>query len=57
MASQQIDHHAGMGRIEMLDQDESHPAIGGQRVEELAERVEAAGRRTERDDRKTTPRC
>jgi hypothetical protein len=27
MARQQIDHHAGMGWIEMLDQDEGHPDI------------------------------
>ena len=27
VAGQQLDHHAGMGRVKMRDQDESHPAI------------------------------
>jgi len=40
----------------MLDQDERHPAISRQRAKELAESVEAAGRRTKCDDRKTSPR-
>jgi hypothetical protein len=31
VARQQIHHHAFMGRIEVLDQDERHAAIGWQR--------------------------
>ena len=42
MAGQQLDHHAAMGRIEMLDQDEGHAGVGRQRVEELAKRIQPA---------------
>ena len=56
MAGQQIDHHARMGRVEMLDQDESHAGAGRQRGEQLAESLEAAGRGAEPDDRETVSR-
>ena len=36
----------------MLDQNEGHAGVGRQRVEQLAERIEAAGRGAEPDDRK-----
>ena len=52
MAGQQLDHQARMSRIEMLNQDERHPDIGGQRVEEATECVEAARGRAKRDDQK-----
>ena len=44
VAGQQIDHHALVLRIEMLDQHEGHAAVGRQRVEELLEGVEATCR-------------
>ncbi len=50
MAGQQIDHHARMGRVEVLDQNERHAAAGRQRVKKLAGGVEAAGRRADPDD-------
>jgi hypothetical protein len=34
MGGQKLDHHARMGGIEMLDQNESHAALGGKRREE-----------------------
>jgi hypothetical protein len=42
MSSQQLDHHALMRRIEMLDQDECHAAVGRECVEESLEGLEAA---------------
>jgi hypothetical protein len=54
MAGQQLDHQARMSRIEMLNQDERHPDIGGQRVEEATECVEAARGRAKRDDQKVS---
>ena len=44
VTGQQIDHHALVLWIEMLDQHEGHAAVGRQRVEELLEGVEAACR-------------
>jgi hypothetical protein len=41
---QQIDHHAFVRRIEMLDQDERHPNASWQSVDELPAGVKAAGR-------------
>ena len=51
MAGQQIDHHALVRRIEMLDQNEGHAGVGRERVEEPPEGIEAAGRGAEPDDR------
>jgi hypothetical protein len=48
---QQLDHHALMRRIEMLDQDEGHAAVGRQRVEEILEGLETAGRGADPDHR------
>ena len=51
MAGQQIDHHARMRRIEMLDQNEGHAGAGRERNKQPPEGVEAAGRGAEPDDR------
>ena len=51
MAGQQIDHHARMRRIEMLDQNEGHAGAGRERVEQPADSIKAAGRGAEPDDR------
>ena len=51
VTGQQIDHHALVLWIEMLDQHEGHAAVGRQRVEELLEGVEAACRSPERNNR------
>ena len=50
--AQQLDHVALPGRIEMLDDHECHAAVRRHRVEQLLERVEAASRRPDPDDRK-----
>jgi hypothetical protein len=39
-----------MGRIEMLDEDESHAATGGKGFDELSARVEATRRGADPDD-------
>ncbi len=51
VAGEQIDHHAGMRRIEMLDQDEGHAGAGGEHGEKSAAGIEAAGRGAQPDDR------
>jgi hypothetical protein len=51
VTGQQIDHHALVLWIEMLDQHEGHAAAGWQRIEELLERVEAARRSPEPHNR------
>jgi hypothetical protein len=51
MAGQQIDHHARMRRIEMLDQNKRHAGAGREAGEQPAGRIEAAGRGAEPDDR------
>ena len=51
VAGQQVHHHAFVGRIEMLDQDEGHAVAGGQRVHELPAGIEAARRGAYSDDR------
>ena len=48
---QQVHHHAFVGRIEMLDQDEGHAAIGRQRVHKLPASIKAARRGAYSDDR------
>jgi hypothetical protein len=42
--------------VEMLDQDEGHPAVRGKKVEELAEGFQAARGSTQPDNRKVTER-
>src|SRR5271166_1156282 len=51
MAGQQIDHHARMRRIEMLDQNEGHAGAGRERGEQPPGGIEAAGRGAKPDDR------
>ena len=51
MTGQQIDHHARMRRIEVLDQNEGHAGAGRERSKQPPESVEAAGRGAEPDDR------
>ncbi len=43
MAGQQLDQHAFMGRIEVLDQNEGEAGAGGQRVQKHPARVEPPG--------------
>src|ERR1700730_118300 len=58
MTGQQIDHHARMRRIEMLDQNEGHAGAGGERAEQAAEGIEAAGGGAEPDHREVVmPEC
>ena len=51
MTRQQVHHHAFMGRIEMLDQDERHAAGGGNCIHELSAGVQAARRGSYPNDR------
>jgi hypothetical protein len=51
VAGQQIDHHAFVGRIEMLDKDKSHAYVGWQRVNELATGIKTTRRGAYSDDR------
>ena len=51
VAGEQVDHHAFVGRIEMLDQDEGHADARRQRVDKLAARIEAAGGGADADHR------
>ena len=46
----QLRHEASVGRVQVLDEHERHAAGGGQRAEELRERVEAACRRAQAYD-------
>ena len=56
VAGQQIDHHALVLRIEMLDQHEGHAVVGRQGVEELLEGVETTCRRPQCNDREINAR-
>jgi hypothetical protein len=51
MAGQQIDHHARMSRIEVLDQNEGHAGADRERSEQPPEGIEATRRGAEPDDR------
>jgi hypothetical protein len=51
MAGQQLDHHACMRRIEMLDQDERHAGAGREGSEQPPGRIEATSRGAQPDDR------
>jgi hypothetical protein len=51
MAGQQIDHHARMCRIEVLDQYECHAGAGREGSEQPPGGIEAAGRGAEPGDR------
>ena len=52
VAGEQVDHHAVVARVEVLDDDEGHAVVGGQRAEQLPARVKAAGRGADRHDGK-----
>ena len=56
MPGQQIDHHAGMRRIEMLDQNKGHARAAGEHAEQPADGIKAASRSAEPDDRETISR-
>ena len=51
MAGQQIDHHARMRRIEMLDQNEGHAGAGREGGEQSPGSIEAPSRGAETDNR------
>ncbi len=51
MCGQQIRHHALMGRVEMLYQDESHAVMDRQSVEKAFECIKTTGRSPHSDDR------
>ena len=57
VAGEQVDHHAVVARVEVLDEDEGHAVIGGQRAEQLPAGVEAAGRGADRHDREIRRGC
>ena len=44
VSGEQVHHHALVGRVEMLDQNESHAVAGGQALHKLAARLQATGR-------------
>ena len=54
VAGQQVDHHAFVGRIEMLDQDEGHAVVGRQRADEFPARIKPARRGAYSDNREVT---
>ena len=56
MAGQQIDHHACMRRIEMLDQNKSHSGAGREDREQPAKSIKASRRGAEPDNRETVSR-
>jgi hypothetical protein len=49
-ALEQLHHRALVRRVEVLDDDVGHPAVGRHVLEELLERLEPAGRRADADD-------
>src|SRR6185437_10340741 len=55
MAGQQLNHHAFVGRVEMLDKNESHAVADAEALHELSARFEAARRRAHPDDQKVIP--
>ena len=42
--------HARVGRVEVLNEDERHPGVGGEAREKLRERLDASGRSADPDD-------
>lgn len=57
VVGQQVHHHALMGRIEMLDEDEGHAITVGKGFDELSACVEAARRRSDPDDQEVVCPC
>jgi hypothetical protein len=54
--AQELDHVALPGRVEVLDHDERHAAVGRHGAEQLLERLETARRRADPDDREGAAR-
>jgi len=54
VTSQQIHHHAFVGGIKMLHQDEGHAGSGRQRADELPARIEAACRGAHTNNREVS---
>ena len=50
VAGKQLDHHAFVGRIEMLDKDEGHAGAGRKRLQEFSAGIEATSRGAYSDD-------
>ena len=57
VTGEQFDQHAVVVGVEVLDQDESHPALGRQYVEQLSRCVEPARRCTDGDHWEAVPQC
>lgn len=55
-AGQNVRHLAFAPRIEVQHNHECTTTVGGHRIEEMAERLDAAGRRADADDRGGLPR-
>lgn len=55
MAGQQLHHHAFVGRVEMLDENESHAVADGEALHDLSTGIEAARRGAHPDDQKVIP--
>src|SRR6185312_5770817 len=55
MAGQQLNHHAFVGRVEMLDENERHAVTDGEALHELSTGIEAARRGAHPDDQKVIP--
>ena len=50
-ALQQFGHHALVGRVQVLDDDKGHAAVGRHVTEKVFEGLQSAGRSTDADDR------
>jgi len=51
VAGEQLNHHAFVGGVEVLNEDKRHAGGGRQRVEQLAAGIKAARRGADADDR------
>jgi hypothetical protein len=49
MARQEVDHHAAVRRIEMLNEDKGHAGVGRERVEQLVEGLQPSRRGADTD--------
>jgi hypothetical protein len=54
VAGQQVHHHAFVGRIEMLNQDQGHAVAEGQRAHKLPAGIKATRRGADSDDQKVS---
>jgi len=55
MAGQQLNHHAFVGRVEMLDENESHAVTDGEALHELSTGIKTARRGAYADEQKVVP--